>query len=58
MVTPTLRISPLGIDRILSRCSASIDPMCSVAFFKWSDDTIAQEAHQWVSPTSNRGLEA
>jgi hypothetical protein len=48
----------LGGDHVLSRCGASIDAMCSMAFFKWSDDTIAQEAHQWVSPTSNRGLEA
>ena len=30
-VAPALRISTLGRDRILSRVSASIEPMCSVA---------------------------
>ena len=30
-VAPTVRIYSLGRDRILSRCSASIDRMCSVA---------------------------
>jgi hypothetical protein len=44
-VAPPVRVYSLGRDRILSRGSASIDRMCSLAVFKWSDDIIAQEAH-------------
>jgi len=57
-VAPTVSIYSLGRDRILSRCSASTDLMCSVAVLQMERRHHRPRNLLAVSPTSNRGLEA